>query len=897
MSTIWLDAIEFEALGGWKKESQFVRSIGQSYLLASDFPGRPVENASSTFHVDAEGMYRLHVRTKNWKHPEAPGRFTMSVDGKELPNIMGKMPTHKWYWEIAGDVYLTAGTHSLEAVDKTGWLSRFADVVITDDMDFTPSPDVDRMLKQRAAAKGIKYTAEEFHFDFVVVGAGPGGMPAAVEAARNGLKVALVSGRPSIGGNSSKEGSISMDGASAQHRYSWEGGIANEIKNLHLIKGITYQETMEIICAAEPNLTVFTDELCIDADTDGDHIISATTVNTNTLNKKKFYAPLFSDCTGDGWLGYYAGAKYRIGREAKWQHNEDFAPDAPDTFTMSGCICDWAPEFPKKMRTFKARKLDHKVPFTAPDWAIKLPEGEALHRVAEDIDRSAWWMENSNDFDDLWDDEFVRDELVRLGLGYFHWLKNSAPLKPEWAAVIDYYEMYGLALHNSKRENRRLIGDYIFNQNDCVEGKTFPDAVSYCGWNIDVHHPRGMFSGKEGAFLSDKVIPITPLPYRMIYSKNIDNLFIGGRCCSVTHVGLGTVRVESTLATLGQAAGAAAYLCHKYNTDPRGIYENHIGELQQLLLRHDLTIFGIDNTDENDLARTAKVCADSTADDIYLMKLDGAKEAWLPIKNEIFTGPAYEHTPKAADYYKVELKNTSDKDVTIVAKLWHYEGFWDDLKSATEVERIYVTVKADSEGYVDLPFATKEIPSKFSVSIEPCDNILWRQRTWIKWSFLTYEKTAGGMVKLKDEARELLFCADQEVLADCSPENVINGKNRPTATAQNTWISNRKCGLPASITLTLAEPHDISEVLITTEADISYPTYAYREATMFTGMAQDLTVSILQSGKWIDVKRITDNVYKQMVVRFDKQNAEAVKITVTKSRNDIRAHITEVRIY
>jgi len=896
MQTIWLDAVEFDTLGGWKKESQFVRSVGQSYLIASDKPGTPVDDAKITFSIKEEATYRFFVRTKNWKHPEAPGRFALSVNGEELPNILGKMPTHQWYWEIAGDLHLTAGSYTLSVVDKTGWFSRFADVVITSDMDFTPSPEVERMLRQRAEIKGIENKTEELHFDFVVVGAGPAGVPCAIEAARCGLKTALISGRPTIGGNASNEGSVSMDGASSHHRGTWEGGILNEIRNLNVLRGITNQAAMEYLCANEPNLTVFTNEICIDANSIGSHIISATTVNAQTLFKKTFFADRFADCTGDGWLGYYAGAAYRIGREAKWQHDESFAPQVPDTLTMSGCICGTSEKL-FRVRTFRAEKTDSPVSFQAPDWAIKLPEGEALHRKVTDLHCAAWWMENSNDFDDLWDDEFARDELIRLGIGYFHWLKNSAPLAPHLAAEVDYYELCEMALHTSKRENRRLIGDYVFNQNDCVEGKRFPDAISYCGWNLDVHHPKGIYSGAEGAFLSDAVIPCTPLPYRMIYSKNIDNLFIGGRCCSATHVGLGTVRVEATLATLGQAAGVAAYLCKKYGTTPRGIYESHIKELQQLLLRHDLSIPYVTNEDSLDLARSATVTADSIADDVYLLKHHGTKDVWAPINTETFTSPYGVSRVDRADYYKAELKNVSGHGVELVAKLWKYSQRQDINDSAKLIESCKITLEPEFEGYLDIPFETKDISQNIAVSIEPTQDVLWRKRIWTKGSFLSFERRENEIVEISDDARELLISSDIEMRADCSAENVINGVNRPSLTKLNGWVSNRSAGLPASITLTLARPENISEVRITTKAELSYPDYAYKRNSAFVGMAQDLSISLLRNGEWHNVATVTDNCYKQMVARFESQLAEAVRITVTKARHDVRAHITEVRIY
>lgn len=890
MQTVWLDAIEFESLGGWKKESQYVRSVGQSYLIASDKPGVPVSNATTRFSVSENATYRVFVRTKNWHLQGAPGRFKLSVDGLELAHELGKMPTHRWYWEIAGDVKLSAGEHTLEAVDKTGWLSRFADVVITSDMDFTPSPEIDRMLRQRAAIKGIKQTTEEYSFDFVVVGAGPAGFPAAVEAARCGLRTALISGRPTVGGNASNEGTISMDGASPYHKVSWEGGIACEIRNLHMHKNLTYQDSMELIAKDEPNLTIFVDELCIDAEAENGRIISATTVNVDTLNKKKFYAPLFCDCTGDGWLGYYAGAAYRIGREARWQMNEAFAPEEADTLTMSGCVCGTTPTL-AKMRTFEARKTDHKVPFTAPEWAVKLPEGENLHRKAVCLYRSEWWMENSNDFDDLWDDEFARDELIRLGLGYYHWLKNSAPLSPELAADVDYYDLCHLALHLSKRENRRLIGDYVFNQNDCVEGKTFPDTVSYCGWNLDVHHPRGIYSGAEGEFYSDATIPRSPLPYRMVYSKNIDNLFIGGRCCSVSHVALGTVRVEATLATLGQAAGAAAHLCHKHKTTPRGIYEKHIKELQQLLLRHDLTIFGISNEDPDDLARRSRVTASSVADDVYLIA-DGTRDEWCAITSDTYVAPHRHLEGVPTQHYKAELKNTASREVKITARLWARGESIEDL---TLLESCDVSLPQGFEGYIDLPFTTTGI-TKFALSIDRNDEVMWRRRIWVRGTMKTFEMKNNAFAETPEQGRELVFSDKLNACADCSPGNVINGHNRLTLTSLNGWVSANGT-LPQSITLTLEEPCEISEVRITTTTDLSYPTYAYKQSTQSVGMATDLTVSLLRGGEWHEAAHVTDNCHKQMVARFERQPAEAVKITVNEARFSQRAEITEVRIY
>ncbi len=606
MEKIWIDTVDFEHYGGWQVETQFVREMGQPYLIANDVPGVPVKDASTSFTVGEEGYYRIFVRTKNWKLPEAPGRFKISVDGSEVENLCGKMPTPSWYWEIAGDVYLKSGKHTLSLCDKTGWLSRCSAVVITNDFDFTPSPEKNMLLKQRAEIKNINTDVKNMgEWDFVVVGAGPGGIGAAVSAARQGLKTALLCGRPFVGGNASDEGTIGPDSAGAKNPNYHETGIANEIKRICEKNKSTWQKAIEILLEENPLVTVFTNTLCIDANTENCKIKSIEAVDTMTLEKYIFYGDMYADCSGDGWLGYYAGAAYRVGREATHEYGEKFAPESPDTLTMSGCLCkggkDWY------MRGFYMEEQNEETPFVSPSWAPKLPAGTENKREQKKMHTAEWWLENSNDYDDLWEEEYARDALVCLGVGYFNWLKNESPQKEEFKN----HKLTRIALHNSKRENRRIIGDYVLSQTDIAEGKEFDDVITYHGWGIDVHHPKGMYSGEEGPFHLNMEIEPMPVPYRCLYSKNIENLFMASRCSSVTHLALGSTRIENTIITFGQTVGVAAYMCKKYNTTPRGIYEKHIKELQQHLILDDQTILELVNLDENDRSRSADIIATS----------------------------------------------------------------------------------------------------------------------------------------------------------------------------------------------------------------------------------------------------------------------------------------------
>jgi len=114
----------------------------------------------------------------------------------------------------------------------------------------------------------------------------------------------------------------------------------------------------------------------------------------------------------------------------------------------------------------------------------------------------------------------------------------------------------------------------------------FPDAVAMETRTVDVHYQQIEADSTMPDFLSEALyykVDHYYIPYRSLYSKNIGNLFMAGRCFSCSHVGLGGPRVMHTTGQMGVAVGYDASLCKKHNTGPRGIYENHIGELRELI--------------------------------------------------------------------------------------------------------------------------------------------------------------------------------------------------------------------------------------------------------------------------------------------------------------------------
>jgi hypothetical protein len=130
------------------------------------------------------------------------------------------------------------------------------------------------------------------------------------------------------------------------------------------------------------------------------------------------------------------------------------------------------------------------------------------------------------------------------------------------------------------------VGDYILTQNDVRAEGRFDDLVAYGGWTMDDHHPGGINYAGEPTIFHPAPSPFG-IPYRSLYSRNVDNLFCAGRNISVTHAAVSATRVMATCALLGQAVGTAAAIASREGTSPRGVYQDHVAELKQMLMVDD----------------------------------------------------------------------------------------------------------------------------------------------------------------------------------------------------------------------------------------------------------------------------------------------------------------------
>ena len=893
--SLWIDAIDFKTTGGWKYDSQFVHLMGSGYLIAADEPGVPVDDATTTVHIPANDTYRIWVRDRNWLRPHNPGTFSLLVNGSDSGTVLGQQPSDAWIWEIAGDYTLDAGECELTLRDLTGYFGRCSAILITNDFDFVPSREIDRMHKERAIIKGLDYSIQPAgNYDVIVAGGGPGGVPAALAAARNGAKTLLIQNRPMLGGNGSTEIGITFDGAEVAHPRARAGGIVEEIHRLRDREENNigdWTRAMEQLAAAEPNLTVLCDSHVTDVQMANTSTIEGVIVlNTKTLLKSSYTAKQFIDCTGDGWVGYYAGAKYRFGREGAYQHNEDIAPEAADTMTMSGCIRSGNLPF-----FFDS---DKDIEYFAPDWVPKLPEDEKEFGRVIQVPRMYWWLEAPNTYDDMWDGEQTRDALFLVILGYYHHLKNHWSGRDSFkkkqfrfASVID-----------GRRESRRLIGDYILTQDDCTSGRVFEDAISYSGWALDVHHPMGIYSGAEGPLYCARGVPMPTIPYRCLYSVNIDNLLFAGRNISVTHIALGTTRVQNTIATLGQAAGTAAAMCVARQETPRGIYLRHMKDLQQQLIKDDQYIPGLKNEDPNDPCLNATVTASSISVQEVFMPKHGATGPLVPL--DVARATISGFSPKYGDINGIYVKLHSSLEQPKTMKL-HVMTIG-DLDTIDHNDTVYTAdavVPPMGENWVYFPVFIKINPELFlegaylQMWLEAEDGISWRSLEKLSnYRRVGVRNETGKWFWTNGSSLDFSLKKPADIIANCAPENVINGHSRILSKNEYEWVSDPNQALPQWLEVMFDKPTEINTVSLVFNTDMTNPgTYWGDKYPVVPTCVKDYTVEVFEGQNWVTVADISGNFMRKRNHTFSKTLVEKIRVTVTDTCGDKSARITEIR--
>ncbi|HTL28337.1 MAG TPA: FAD-dependent oxidoreductase, partial [Tepidisphaeraceae bacterium] len=556
-------------------------------------------------------------------------------------------------------------------------------------------------------------------FDVIVVGGGISGTTCAISAARNGAKVALVHERSMLGGNSSSEVRLYPEGNDAYQPWIRESGIHDEFHVEDRVRNhVVYREGLmnsiwDLVlyerCILEKNLTLFLNtHMHAVQMANPNQIKSIKAIQLGTEKTFELTAPIFVDCTGDGVLGYRAGADFRWGREGKNEYNESLAPDQPDEKVMGNTLF------------FRAYDTGHPVPFKRPEWAAEFKdEKELSFRGHQNLEAGHWWIEIGAPHHPIHGNEEIRHECLRQLLGVWDHVKNKGDHGAENYA-LDFVGFWPY-----KRESRRIIGDAVLTQQQVQDPKVGEDDVAYGAWGIDLHFPGGILNRHERPYIpphGSNFEKFGTLPYgislRSLYSRNIENLMMAGRPISASYLGFCSSRVLSTGCIVGQAVGVAAALSARYKKPPQQIAKDHAQECQQLILKQDGHIIGVENEDPADLARSATATASSEAPLQF-------PEPKTPRELSIPRAQLFPMSEDRIDTVSLWLESKRTEPFELQLGLRPANHVW-DFRAADDLATAKATIPAKHAGWIDFAFNTKVDPRKlYFVHAPAAKQIYW----------------------------------------------------------------------------------------------------------------------------------------------------------------------------
>ena len=261
--------------------------------------------------------------------------------------------------------------------------------------------------------------------DICVVGGGIGGMFTAIAAARHGAKVALMHDRPVLGGNASSEIRMWISGAGTRVRDLQETGIMEELQLENMYRNpkrnwSTWDSILYEKVRFEPNIDLILNCTCNDAEMENGMIKSVKGFQLTTYTWHEVEAKIFVDSSGDSILAPLTGAEYRVGREAKNEHGEEFGLEVADNHTMGMSIL------------LQCRETDGPVKFTPPAWAYDFPDDESMNNKPHNIyaiNTNFYWIELGGMQNSIDDTEEIRDELLKIAYGVWDHMKNHGDRK------------------------------------------------------------------------------------------------------------------------------------------------------------------------------------------------------------------------------------------------------------------------------------------------------------------------------------------------------------------------------------------------------------------------------------------------------------------------------------
>jgi hypothetical protein len=389
-------------------------------------------------------------------------------------------------------------------------------------------------------------------------------------------------------------------------------------------------------------------------------------------------------------------------------------------------------------------------------------------------------------------------------------------------------------------------------------------------------------------------VPVYSIPFRCLYSANVDNLLFAGRDMSVTHIALGSVRVQGTLSALGQAAGTAAAMCCRQRMSPRQLVLERLDLLQQTLLKYDQYIPGLKNADPLDLARRAHLTATSTARYEEFGRPQVHSEQGHPLNMSravLFPRGVKERLGS------VFLRLTSQRPEPVPISM-HVRGApaAGDFSAAVDLATATAVVPPQKTSYVEF-HVDCAVPSRYVW--------IWLPRTeGVTWSLMSSAPLdscrayGGGPGKpwTTVNGQFYAFCTSPPLIyeTDYRAENVTSGIGRIVGRASNLWASDAAEPLPQSIELAFDSPMQLGTVYLTFDTDLNAP---FHTVPRVFQCVRDYRLSYNDGSRWIDLVSVTDNFQRRRVHHFPRVTAAKLRLTVLATHGDRSARVFGIRAY
>ena len=392
--------------------------------------------------------------------------------------------------------------------------------------------------------------------DVLVIGAGPGGLGAAIAAGRSGARTILVERFGSFGG-------------------TWTAGILSAIMPFPFVRGV-FKELHEKLTAADgwggwhggdhygsggtydtEAIKVVLDRMVLDAGVipyfftqladvirDGDRLTGV--IVESKEGRAVIRAKQIIDSSGDGDVCVRAGVPHAQGRES-----DGGVQPMTMIFKMVGVDTDRAQAFRKDDWHFT--KL----------WAAAKAAGE-ITIPREDVlagpnPRPGEWNFNTTRIVGK-DGTKVRDVTDAMIEGRRQVAEVAAFMR-KYVPGFENAVVSETAPHIGVRESRRIRCDYSVTSDDIIQVTPFDDCIARGNWFIDIHSPTG-----EG---TERIHPPAgkwyEIPYRSIRPQGLNNVLVASRCIDSSHEAHAAIRITPQVMAIGQAAGTAAAMCVKNN--------------------------------------------------------------------------------------------------------------------------------------------------------------------------------------------------------------------------------------------------------------------------------------------------------------------------------------------